>query len=148
MSITIRELKSFQNYLLFFYRIYNISAMKMHQMATQIGVIVHGVFTDTIIFEGDINKPACNKDIIGGIRETSVKDFTKCKDTKPRESKFIAEFPKPIQLKNITQFKLDDNESCFITGEPGTGKTYMCKELQQELLNKNNFCDFTTRTWT
>ncbi len=69
--------------------------MKMHQMATQIGGIVHGVFTDTIIFEGVINKPTCNKDIIGAIRETSVKDFTKCMDTKPRESKYIEECPKP-----------------------------------------------------
>ena len=25
-------------------------------------------------------------------------------------------------------------KGCFITGEPGTGKTYMCKELQQEIL--------------
>jgi hypothetical protein len=41
-----------QNYLPFFYRIYNISAMKMHP----------------IIFEGDIEKPKCNKDLIGGIR--------------------------------------------------------------------------------
>ncbi len=63
--------------------------MKMHQMATQIGGIVLGVFTDTIIFEGDINKLTCSKDIICGIRKTSVKDFTKCMDTKPRESKYI-----------------------------------------------------------
>ena len=56
-----KRVKSFQNYLPFFYRIYNISAMKMHQMATQIGGIVRGVFTDTIIFEGDINKPKFNK---------------------------------------------------------------------------------------
>jgi hypothetical protein len=53
--------------------------MKIHQMATQIGGVVRGVFTDTITFEGDINKPTCNKDIIGGIRsirESSGKDFT------------------------------------------------------------------------
>ncbi len=42
--------------------------MKMHQMATKIWGIVHGVFTNTIIFEGKINKPKCNKDIIGGIK--------------------------------------------------------------------------------
>ncbi len=38
----------------FFFRIYNISAMKMHQleMATKTGVVVHGIFTDTIIFGG------------------------------------------------------------------------------------------------
>ncbi len=35
-----KRIKSFQNDLpTFFYRIYNISAMKMHQMATQIGGI-------------------------------------------------------------------------------------------------------------
>ncbi len=42
-------------------------------MATQIGGTVRGVFTDTIIFEGEINKPKCNKDIIGGIRSTGIK---------------------------------------------------------------------------
>ncbi len=35
--------------------------MKMHQTATQIGGIVRGVFTDAIIFEGDINKPTCRQ---------------------------------------------------------------------------------------
>jgi beta-galactosidase beta subunit len=45
----------------------------MHQMATQIGGIVRGVFTDTIIFEGDINKPKCNKSVIGGIRKLVLK---------------------------------------------------------------------------
>ncbi len=45
-----KRVKSFQNYLPLFYRIYNISAMKMYQMATKIGGTVRGVFTDTIIF--------------------------------------------------------------------------------------------------
>ncbi len=52
----------------------------MHQMATKIGGVVRGVFTDIIIFEGKINKSKCNKDVIGGIRETAIKDFTKCQD--------------------------------------------------------------------
>jgi hypothetical protein len=52
-------------------------------LATKIGGIVRGVFTDTIIFEGEINKPKCNKDVIGGIRETAIKDFTKCINTTP-----------------------------------------------------------------
>ncbi len=30
--------------------------MQMYQMSEQIGGAVRGVFTDTIIFEGDINK--------------------------------------------------------------------------------------------
>jgi hypothetical protein len=110
--------------------------MKMHQMSTKIGGTVRGVFTDTIIFEGKITKPKCNKNIIGGIRATSVKDFTKCMYTTPRASKYNEECPKPIELAHIEEFKLDDDKSCFITGEPGTGKTYMCKELQKELLSK------------
>jgi hypothetical protein len=81
----------FQNHLPFFNKIYNISAMKMHQMATKIGWVVRGVFTDTIIFEGKINEPKCNKDIIGGIREINIIDFTKCINTTTRESKFIDE---------------------------------------------------------
>ncbi len=44
---------------------YIISAIKVHQIATKIGGTVRGVFTDTIIFEGKIIKPKCNKDIIG-----------------------------------------------------------------------------------
>ena len=35
----------------------------------------------------------------------------------------------------LIPFKLDNDKGCFITGEPGTGKTYMCKGLQNELLN-------------
>ena len=30
-----KKIKSFQNYLPFFYKIYNVSAMKMHQMAIE-----------------------------------------------------------------------------------------------------------------
>ena len=138
-----KKVKSFQNYLPFFYKIYNVSAMKMHQMASKIGGNVCGVFTDTIIFEGQINIPKCNKNVIGGIRETSVKDFTRCTNTKPRESNFIKSCPKPIKLTKIEEFKLIDNKGIFITGEPGTGKTYMCKQLQQEILkgigNGNSF---------
>jgi hypothetical protein len=69
-DIIFYNIKSFQNHLPFFYRIYNISAMNMHQMATRIGGTVRGVFTSTIIFEGKIIKPKCNKDTIGGIRKT------------------------------------------------------------------------------
>jgi hypothetical protein len=129
-----KRVKSFQNYLPFFYKIYNLSAMKMHQMANKIGGVVRGVFTDTIIFEGEVIKPKCNKDVIGGIRETNIKDFTKCMNTKPRENNYLNECPNPIKLTKIEEYKLD-NKGCFITGEPGTGKTYMCKKLQQEILN-------------
>ena len=97
--------------------------MKMHQMSSKIGGVVRGFFTDTVIFEGEIIKPKCNKDIIGGIRETSIKEFTKCMNTKPRENNCLNECPNPIKLTKIDKFKLDD-KGCFITGEPGTGKTY------------------------
>ncbi len=99
--------------------------MKMHKMATKIGGIERGVFTDNILFEGKINKPKCNKDVIGGIRETAIKYFTKCINTTPRQSKYNEEYPKPIELTQIKEFKIDDNKGCFITGEPGTGKAYM-----------------------
>ena len=91
-------------------------------------------FTDTIIFDGKINKPKCNKDVIGGTRETGIKDFTKWINTTPRASKYIDECPKPINLTKIEEFKLDNDKRCFIIGEPGTDKTYMCKQLQQEIL--------------
>ncbi len=41
-----------------------------------------------------------------------------------------------LNLKILNNLCLENNKSCFITGEPGTGKTYMCKEFQQSLLNK------------
>ncbi len=66
-------LKVFKFFSPFFYRIYNISAMKMNQMATKIGGIVRGLFTDTILFEGGIIKPKCNKDIIGVIKQLVLK---------------------------------------------------------------------------
>jgi ATP-dependent Zn protease len=108
--------------------------MKMHQMANIIGGVVHGVFTDTFVFEGEVFKPKCNKDVIGGIRETNFKDFTKCMNTKPRENNYFNECPNPVKLTKIDEFELD-NKGCFITGEPGTGKTYLYKLLQQEEMN-------------
>ncbi len=46
--------------------------MIMHQTATKIGGFVRGVFTDAITFEGKINKPKWNKDVISGMRETAI----------------------------------------------------------------------------
>ncbi len=91
-------------------------------------LIVRGVFTDIIIFEGEINKPKCNKDVIGGIRETAIKDFTDYINTKPRTSNYIDECPKPIKLTQIKELKLDDNHDCFITGEPVS-----CQELVKHI---------------
>jgi hypothetical protein len=83
-----KKVKSFQNDLPIFYAIYNISAMKMHQLHEQIGGKLIGVFTDTIVVEGDINKVSCNKHIIGGIRETDIKEFTQLTNTTPRTTKY------------------------------------------------------------
>ena len=44
-------------------------------MATQIGGIVRGVFTDTIIFEGDINKPKCNKNSLVELEKLVLKSL-------------------------------------------------------------------------
>jgi hypothetical protein len=69
------------------------------------------------------------------VRETAIKDFTKCINTTSRVSDYFEECPKPINLTQIKKFKLDDEKCCFITGEPGTGKTCMSKGLQKEILN-------------
>jgi hypothetical protein len=112
--------------------------MKMHQLATQIGRIACGVFTDTIIFEGKINQSNCNKNVISGIRKTAVTEFTQCMNTTPRGSKFSEECQTPIKFQKIKEFKSDDDTSCFITGELGTIQTYKRKQLQQEILNSVN----------
>ena len=59
-------------------------------------------FTDTVTFEGNINKPKCNKDVIGGITETITKDFTKCINTTPRESNFLMN---ALNLLNLQKLK-------------------------------------------
>jgi len=82
-----KKVKSFQNDLPVFYAIYNISAMKMHQLYEQVSGKLIGVFTDTLVVEGDVNKIECNKHIIGGIRETDIKEFTQLTDTTPRTTK-------------------------------------------------------------
>ncbi len=40
-------------------------------MATEIGGIVRGGITNSIIFEGKINQLKCNEDVVDGIRETA-----------------------------------------------------------------------------
>jgi hypothetical protein len=93
-----KRVKSFQNYLPLFYKVYNVPAMKMHQMTKLIGGAVKAVFTDTFISEGKINQPECNKNIIGGIRKAKLKEFTHCSNTKPRETKYEEFKPEPIKL--------------------------------------------------
>jgi len=43
--------KHYQNTLPFFYKIYNVSAVKMHKLAQHVGGCVRGIFTDTIIVQ-------------------------------------------------------------------------------------------------
>ena len=226
-----KQVKSFQNDLPIFYAIYNISAMKMHQLHRKIGGSLVGVFTDTIIVEPKqknkmsdgsivdadtiivepkrkqnnkqnktkeiyicdyrtyksynkedgtykiekcvntvqtlsvkkknhikdiplktvvdiiyepINKVACNKSIIGGIRETDVKEFTQLTSTDARTTKYKHE---TIKLNSIDDYDITDgygywyvlltgttnNKGCFITGEAGTGKTTTANKLKAQL---------------
>jgi hypothetical protein len=57
-------------------------------------------------FLSEINKTKCNKGVIGGIRETTIKDFTKSINTTPRASNYIDECPKTIKLTQIKEIKL------------------------------------------
>jgi hypothetical protein len=57
---TTKKVKSFQNDLSIFYAIYNISAMKMHISYEPTSGKLIGVFTDTVVVEGDGNKIECN----------------------------------------------------------------------------------------
>ena len=91
---------------------------------------MRAVFTDTIIFDGEIKKPKYNTDMIGGIRHTKMKQYTHCCNVKPRETKYEEEKPQPIQLKPIESFGFNNDLECFITGMAGTGKSYKTKELQ------------------
>jgi hypothetical protein len=125
-----KEIKQFQNALPFFYKIYNCSAVQMHRMATQIGGIVRGIFTDTIIFENAVNIPKCDASLIGGIRESSLKEFTRLGDYTPRKMKYSHQ---PKTLNTITEFKLADNKGMYLTGLAGTGKTYTTNELKAQL---------------
>ncbi len=77
--------------------------MEIHQMAPQIGS-VRGVFTETIIFEGDINKPTDNKTLLVESEKQAFKIFSKFMNSTPRASKYNEERPKPVELKNIKLF--------------------------------------------
>jgi hypothetical protein len=104
--------------------------MKMHQMAKQIGGSVVAIYTDTLIFEGNINKPECNKTVIGGIREAELKEYPGHLNVYVRPDKF--KLPEKQVLKQINEFKLE-GKGCFITGMAGTGKSYTCNELKKQL---------------
>ena len=89
-----------------------------------------GVFTDTIIVEGNINKVECNNDIIGGIRETDIKPFTQLMNTDERTTKYKHE---TIKLKNINCYDITDGKGCYIYGEGGTGKTTPANKIKSQL---------------
>ena len=143
-----KHVKSFQNDLPIFYAIYNISAMKMHQLHRRISGTLIGVFTYTILVEGTINKVECNKSIIGGIRETDVKEFTQLTSTDPRTTKYMHEI---IKLNKIDECDITggygywyvlltgttNNKGCFITGEAGTGKTTTANKLKHNYNQSN-----------
>ena len=123
----------FHNSLPIFYKIYNMSAVKMHKMANSIGGIVRGVFTDTIIFENAVNKPHCDASLIGGIREAPVKTFTQCMFTEPRKIEYKKLDDQSLSLKPIDDFSLTKGKGCFFKGMGGTGKSYKVNEIQKEL---------------
>ena len=136
---TMNKRRYFQNELPFFYKIYNVAAMKMHQMSKSIGGIIRGIFTDNIIFEGNIIKPVCSLEI-GGIRECEIKPFTELSNSLPRTNKYLEHRNIKKVLKNIESFDLKNNKGCFITGKPGTGKTFLCNKLKKEIINKFIVC--------
>jgi hypothetical protein len=124
-----KRVKHLYNSLPLFYKIYNVSAMKMYQMAQKIDGTVRGIFTDTIIFEGEIKKPVCDASIIGGIRKSTLKSFTRLMDTQPRNKSYIHNVE---AFNHITEYKLGD-KGVFITGLGGTGKSYTINQLKSQL---------------
>ena len=86
-----KQVKHFQNDLPIFYKIYNVSAMKMYLLHKKLGGSLVGVFTDTIVTEGNINKIEYNEDKIGGIRKTDIKPFTQLMCCDERTSKYKPE---------------------------------------------------------
>jgi energy-coupling factor transporter ATP-binding protein EcfA2 len=76
----------------------------------------------------------CDNTTIGGIRESTMKEFTKCMNTQPREGTYeLVKQP----IKKILEFKLEDGKGCFITGMPGTGKSTKTNELKLNLKPEN-----------
>ena len=125
-----KELKHFQNALPFFYKIYAISAVKMHRMSKLVGGVVRGVFTDTIIFQDAERVPECDSKKIGGIRETSIKEFSKVLPITFRNDTYSYNKKK---LTIIDEFKFEDNKGMYMTGMAGTGKTYTTNMIKSQL---------------
>lgn len=127
----IKKIKCSQNSLPIFRKVYNTSAIKLHQMTKLVGGTVRGIFTDTIIFENPINKPHCDASIIGGIRESELKEFTHVSIGNSRkESYYLAD---KKQLEHITKYDVKKGKGVFITGDAGTGKSTLIKKILSEL---------------
>jgi len=124
--------KHYQNTLPFFYKIYNVSAVKMHKLSQHVGGCVRGIFTDTIIVENPKNKPILSTDI-GGVRISKIPESDLLLNTFPRTKNFIHEKPEKKVLKKIEEFKLSDNKGCCVLGIAGSGKSTLCNKLQEEL---------------
>jgi hypothetical protein len=101
----IKRNKHYQNTLPFFYEIYNVSAMKMHQLAQHVGGCVKAIFTDTIIVENPEREPKLSSEI-GGVRISKIPESDLLLNTTPRTKKNIHEKPDLKVLKKIDEFKL------------------------------------------
>jgi hypothetical protein len=119
-----------QNTLPFYYKIYNVSAVKMHKLSQHVGGCVTGIFTDTLIFSNAERVPELNKDIIGGIRATKISESDILLNTTPRTKNFINKKPEKKVLKKIDEFKLSDNNGCCILRMAGSGKS---EKLRQRI---------------
>ena len=79
--------KHYQNNLPFSYKIYNLSAIKMHQLAQHVGGCVRDIFNDAIAVEN--------------VRISKISESNIQKDAPPRTKKFIHEKPeKKVFKKN------------------------------------------------
>ena len=125
-----QKVKHFQNDLPIFYKIYNVSALKMYRLYKKLGGKLLGVFTDTVICEGKVNKIEYNKDIIGGIRETNVKEFTQLMNKDARSKKYKLE---KMKLTNIDKYDIKLNKGVAIVGPPGHGKSFTMTEIKKHL---------------
>ncbi len=90
--------KHYQNTLPFFYKIYNVSAIKIHQLSQHVGGCVRGIFTDTLIISNPERVSIQSTDI-GGDRISKIPESDILLNTTPRTKKFSHE--KPLAEENV-----------------------------------------------
>jgi hypothetical protein len=95
------KINMFQNDLPLFNKIYNISAIKMHQMTTEIG----GKVVFSIIFEGPVDEVKLDDKSIGGIRKTDIKRYTILRNI---EEKYKQVEKHVEKHNNLDEFKLEE----------------------------------------